>query len=873
MINKKNIVLITAYTLPALVIGVLIMFTTSWYILYALDRPVSLFSIKALYQYNSVYYLLRLIPLLTTIGGILLALKYLKEKKRQALLDEKNRSTVASVMKFVQEISKDELDRPLESSHLPEELRNAMEEMRQHLLIVNQKEQDRTKISSTIAEINALLRPLNELHHLGDEVIRFLVNTIESAVQGAFYIVSEQDGAGDEGKKSEQIIKLISVYAYGRKKHFQSESSFTDGIVGQAVLEKDIIHLTEIPDHYISITSGLIGHQKPVSILILPLINSDAVNGVVEFASVSRFSELQIRLLKEMGEIISRTISSVRSHEKTVHLLQKSEKMSSELGEQKKQLMQNAQEMIATQEQLEKANTTLGQQMEEVRTTNQKTQIILENSLEIIFIYSADKKTTYVSPSILPVLGYFPDDITGRKCTENIHPLDTEKFEQFLSEIISFPEKKHALQYRYFTKKGDILWMEAIGKNSPSELIEGIVMNARDISEQKKAEKEQRIRAKMQALSENSPDIIIRIDIFSRCTYVNPAIEKLTGMKIADFINKPLANIGLDESVVNYFKNMLEEVSQTNSKRTDEMIFPNENEEMILEVSAMPEFYDNGDIESVLFVCHDITKARKREEIISKKNKSIQDSINYAYYIQSSLMPTEAKLQSIIPNSFMLYMPKDIVSGDYPFLYRDKDNVYIGAMDCTGHGVPGALMSIIGHFLQNEIIYDDCEEDAGQILTKLHKNVVSSLRQEDEDSKINDGMDAAFCKIDLKTKTLNFAGAHRPLYYVKEGQLTEIRGDKYPVGSTQYSNRKDFANHAIDITPGDAFYLTTDGFADQYGGPDGKRKFMSGRVNLLIKENTHLSIFQMGKLFKDTHFDWKGDVGQLDDILVIGLKF
>ena len=128
------------------------------------------------------------------------------------------------------------------------------------------------------------------------------------------------------------------------------------------------------------------------------------------------------------------------------------------------------------------------------------------------------------------------------------------------------------------------------------------------------------------------------------------------------------------------------------------MIFPNENEEMILEVSAMPEFYDNGDIESVLFVCHDITKARKREEIISKKNKSIQDSINYAYYIQSSLMPTEAKLQSIIPNSFMLYMPKDIVSGDYPFLYRDKDNVYIGAMDCTGHGVPGALMSIIGHF-------------------------------------------------------------------------------------------------------------------------------------------------------------------------------
>jgi PAS domain S-box-containing protein len=870
MIERKNILPLLVFLVSGVMTGLLVMLIASWSVLHALDKPFSLMSLRSLYQYDSIYYLLRLIPFLFAIVALLPARKFLKEKEKTDRLNEQNKKTVSSVMQFVQEISNDKLNHTSEALSLPGELKEAMEEMRQHLLVVSEKEKESNKISSTIAEINELLRPINELKQLADEVTRFLVNIIESAVQGAFYIVAEREKGV---KETEQTLLLISVYAYDRKKHLQTESRFSDGIIGQAALEKDIIHLTEIPDDYVSITSGLTGHKKPGSILVLPLVNNEEVNGVIELASVSRFSETQIRLISELGEIIARSISSVKAHEKTIHLLKSSEKMSAELGEQKKQLMQNAQEMIATQEQLEKANITLGQQMQEVRTTNQKTHIILENSLEIIFIYNAAKKTTYVSPSILPVLGYFPDDITGKKCTENIHPLDTERFEQFLSEIISFPEKRHSLQYRYFTKNGDILWMEAIGKNSPSDLIEGIVMNARDISEQKKAEKEQRIRAKMQALSENSPDIIIRIDIFSRCTYVNPAIEKLTGMKIEDFIDKPLANVGLDESVVSFFKKTLEEVSQTHKKKTDEMIFPNDDEEMILEVSAMPEFYENGDIESVLFVCHDITTARKREEVISKKNKSIQDSINYAYYIQSSLMPTEANLQSVIPNSFMLYLPKDIVSGDYPFFYRDKDTVYIGAMDCTGHGVPGALMSIIGHFLQNEIIYDDCPEDAGQILTKLHKNVVSSLRQEDEDSKINDGMDAAFCKIDLKTKTLNFAGAHRPLYYVKNGQFTEIRGDKYPVGSTQYTNRKDFTNHTIDITPGDAFYLTTDGFADQYGGPDGKKKFLSGRVNLLIKENTHLSIFQMGKLFKKTHDDWRGDVGQLDDILVIGMKF
>ncbi len=870
MINRRAIVTIFVFMLIALIIGLVFMFITTAYILYALDKPMGFANMKQLFRYDSVYYMIRLIPFISAIAGFFLAWKFLKEKNKETGINQQYQRTVESVIQFVKGISQDELSHPPDSPDLPDDLNLALEDMRQHLLVVSYKEKERTKISSTIAEINELLRPVSEIRQLADAVTKFLTNIIESAAQGAFYIVTED---ADNGNETEPVLKLTSVYAYDRKKHLQRESRFTEGLIGQAALEKDIIHLTEIPEDYISITSGLIGHKKPTSILILPLINNDEVNGVIELASVNRFSEIQIRLISEMGEIIARSISSVKAHEKTMELLRNSEKMSAELVDQKKKLMQNAQEMIATQEELEKANTNLGQQMKEVHTTNQKTQIILENSLEIIFIYNADKNITYVSPSTLPVLGYFPDDITGKKCTENIHPLDTEKFEAFLSEIVSFPEKRHSLQYRYFTKNGEILWMEAIGKNSPSKLIEGIVMNARDISEQKKAEKEQRIRAKMQALSENSPDIIIRIDIFSRCTYINPAIEKLTGMKIKDFLNKPLANIGLDGSVVAFFKEMLEDVSATNTKKTDEMIFPTEDAEMILEVSAMPEFYENGDIESVLFVCHDITTARKREEVISKKNKSIQDSINYAYYIQSSLMPTEEKLQSIIPNSFMLYLPKDIVSGDYPFLYKDKDNVYIGAMDCTGHGVPGALMSIIGHFLQNEIIYDDCEEDAGQILTKLHKNVVSSLRQEDEDSKINDGMDAAFCKINLKTKTLNFAGAHRPLYYVNDGQFTEIRGDKYPVGSTQYSNRKDFTNHTINISPGDAFYLTTDGYADQYGGPDGKKKFLSGRVNLLIKENTNLNIFQMGKLFKKTHDEWKGDVGQLDDILVIGLKF
>jgi PAS domain S-box-containing protein len=377
----------------------------------------------------------------------------------------------------------------------------------------------------------------------------------------------------------------------------------------------------------------------------------------------------------------------------------------------------------------------------------------------------------------------------------------------------------------------------------------------------------------MQALSENSVDMILRIDIFNRFTYVNPVVEEYTRMKKDDFNNKPINEVGLDEEVVTFFKNMMDEIARMREKKIGEMEFNSENGIRLMEVSAIPEYQDNGEIESVLFVCHDITEARNREDIIKKKNKSIADSINYAYYIQDALMPTEEGIRKIIPNSFMMYRPKDVVSGDYPFMIRKDDVLYLGAMDCTGHGVPGALMSIIGYFLQNQIINMNPDDNAGAILDMLHKNVVESLKQDDEDSMINDGMDAAFCKIDFRKGILNYAGAHRPLYYVSKGEFTEIRGDRFPVGSTQYTNRKKFTNHAIKIKQGDTFYMMTDGYADQYGGPSGKQKFLSGRVSLMIKDNTHLSLAQMEKLFIDSYEDWKGEVSQVDDVLVMGFKF
>jgi PAS domain S-box-containing protein len=865
--NNRKIRLIVICSLVLAGAGCVIVLLVLLFALISAEQMLSFESVERLYNEFNVFYLINVLPVLLALAGALIGKKISGHKD---ITDKKvmsYKATLSRTIEFIQNIEKRELNTRFVASNGEKVLEAALEDMRKSLISTSQKEYERNEINRVSSEANALLQSFNDIDRLSEETITFLVKKLENVVQGAFYVVEGED-------EQEKIIKMKASYAYNRKKYLHAEFRFAQGLVGQAAVEKDSILRTEIPDDYLTITSGLLGEKKPKNILITPFITGDTVYGVVELASFRKFTPLQCNMVKELSKIIARTIANVKTNQRTFLLLQESEKMSTELRYQKKQLMQNAEDLIKTQEELKDTNQKLEEQIQEVFNTSKRTQVLLENAKEVITIISAEGKILYVSPSIKTIMGYYPEELLGKEDIENVHPLDTERFRQLIKDLKSFPETELTLQFRYFTKDGEVMWMEATGKNLLADnVIKGFVINSSDISEQRIAAKEQRIRAKMQALSENSSDIILRVDIFSRCTYINPVIEEYTGFKKDSYINKSISNTEMDPSVVSILKTLLEETSLNKTKKSTEMVFPSPGGNRIMQVNAIPEFNETGESESVLFVCHDITEAKTREEIIRKKNKSISDSINYAFNIQNALMPAETNIHKVLPNSFMFYKPKDVVSGDYPWLYKNEDSIFLGAMDCTGHGVPGALMSIIGFFLQNSIINGNCKLNAGEVLNQLHSSVVKTLKQEEPNSKINDGMDAAFCIINMKKKELDFAGAHRPLYYVSEGNLTEIRGDKFPVGSTQYRNRKDFTNHTIKLKSGDAVYFMTDGFPDQFGGPTGKQRFSSDGVKQLIQGNVHLSIFQMGNLFRNTYDEWKGSINQLDDVLVIGLKF
>lgn len=266
---------------------------------------------------------------------------------------------------------------------------------------------------------------------------------------------------------------------------------------------------------------------------------------------------------------------------------------------------------------------------------------------------------------------------------------------------------------------------------------------------------------------------------------------------------------------------------------------------------------------------------KQKEEIelqndkISELYTEVTDSIKYAKRLQEAILPPDDFVQEVLPNSFVLYKPKDIVSGDFYWIEQKNGKTYMAAVDCTGHGVPGAFMSIVGFNALNNAL--SRVDSPAEILDELNKEVSNTLHR-DIGNETRDGMDIAVCCIDFNKKELQYAGAFNPLYIVRNNQVEQIKADKYAIGSFFDSKDKKYTNHNVAIQEGDAFYIFSDGYADQFGGPKGK-KFMYKRFRDLLLEVNILPISNQKDTLDKKVEDWKGKLEQVDDILVLGISF
>ncbi len=767
---------------------------------------------------------------------------------------------------FAHKIGEGNFDARFEPMSDQDTLGTALLNMRDSIQEAEARDKERNWIVTGVAEIGEILRIHNNLEELGDAVIAYVTRKI-GAIQGAFYVVNDDD-------KDDVQIELKASYAYNKKKYLKGKYRFAEGLVGQSAIEQDTILRTEIPGNYVTVTSGLLGEQRPDCILIVPLITNEQVYGVMEFASFGKFSPRHVKFVQEISLITARTVFNIKVNERTRRLLGESQKMSQELQVQQEVLRQNAEEMEATQEELKRTNHRLEDQIDEVNRTQKRMQLLLENASEVITIYEKDGSVRYISPSVERILGYTQDEMMGKKDIEHVHEENVEIVENMFRELIENPHETAVAQYQYHRKGNDSVWLEATGKNLLNDpAIQGILVNIRDITERRRAEQEQRMRSQMQALSENSPDLITRLNTRNEFFYINPVIETYTGNRPDDLVNKNMLDVNLNEKITEQWLSILDQVRSNNEKISTEMDFPSEQlGNRIMQVNAIPEYNEFQEIESVLVVSHDITSRKVIELEIQASNKKINDSINYAQRIQGAILPENSIIRKWLPESFILYKPRDVVSGDFPWFMQVGDEIFIAAVDCTGHGVPGALISLIGYFLLNDIVRSRKILNPGLILDALDEGVTQTLRQDEDDSRTKDGMDISLCKINLKNNTLEYAGAHRPLYHLRNGVLEEIKGDRFPIGGGKYKNQTNFANTLIEIQKGDTFYFCSDGFPDQFGGTD-NRKFGPKRLRDLIMEVQSQTMTEQMEAFDIEWEDWKGDYKQTDDMLLIGLRF
>lgn len=270
----------------------------------------------------------------------------------------------------------------------------------------------------------------------------------------------------------------------------------------------------------------------------------------------------------------------------------------------------------------------------------------------------------------------------------------------------------------------------------------------------------------------------------------------------------------------------------------------------------------------------------KNDEIESKNNalehanKEITDSIIYAQRIQEAILPLKASIEDALTSHFILYKPRDIVSGDFYWFGKTGNKTIIAAVDCTGHGVPGAFMSMIGNTILNQIIIEKGVSEPDIILNRLHVEVTIALRQREDGVRTNDGMDLALITYDSDTNELTYAGANRPLFMLRRDseEIDVIKGNKFPIGGVQMGAERIFTKHTYQVNPGDAIYIFSDGYPDQFGGPKGK-KYMLKRFKRSILSVRKNEMKMQGEFLEQELLEWMDELEQVDDVLVIGVQF
>ena len=382
-------------------------------------------------------------------------------------------------------------------------------------------------------------------------------------------------------------------------------------------------------------------------------------------------------------------------------------------------------------------------------------------------------------------------------------------------------------------------------------------------------EQKNKILERLSLVVSKTENVILILDANGNVEWVNDSFEKLNNLTYDQLIierGKHIVDVSNQEDI----SEILTTCEKTKKPYRYDSLNITMDGDHIWESSTITPIYDvDGALSNFIIIDTDISKQKNAEELVVRKNKDITDSINYAKRLQNAILPNINSLTDNKLENFILYLPKGILSGDFYWIEKFDDKIYFAVADCTGHGVPGAMVSVICSSVLSKALLEEGLKEPASILNRARELVVQ--RFVNSEQEIRDGMDISLCALDLENNTLQWSGANNPLWIVRSGENTieEVVADKQPIG--MFITKKPFNNHTISINKGDNLYLFSDGFADQFGAKRGK-KYKSTNFNKFILSIKDLSMEDQLKALHDEFYTWMGDFEQIDDVCVMGVR-
>ncbi|PKP44696.1 MAG: hypothetical protein CVT95_10850 [Bacteroidetes bacterium HGW-Bacteroidetes-12] len=379
------------------------------------------------------------------------------------------------------------------------------------------------------------------------------------------------------------------------------------------------------------------------------------------------------------------------------------------------------------------------------------------------------------------------------------------------------------------------------------------------------------------AILEKLNSLIVVVNPSGYVEYVSPSAKRILGFEPEHLVGEGWWNLTRDN-----VEDRQSIKALTLQQMKQEALLETAPQERLLKTANGSERWilwntSKGPLNTLVGIGHDITDRKKAELQLLEKNtellqhnKDMLDSIQYASRIQEAILPDVQKIKNAFKDAFVLYQPKDVVSGDYYFFYQQDNKAFVAAVDCTGHGVPGALMSFIANGILKEVIIKKRIENPAAILYALDEELALALDKENH-TETHDGMDVSIGVFDFIEQTFSYAGAFRPVLVVRDNELIEMEASRYPIGF--YADvQKVFTTKTIDIKQNDAFYFFTDGYCDQFGG-ERKKKFNRKQFKELLLSAQDMEMSEQEAYLQYVLLNWRQEEAQVDDVLVMGIKF